>query len=234
VAKTKRKGKRQRLSSSYRRLVRRADRVLEENDVDLRPDNWQQVVLDWLEPAGPDQDTLAAFMAAHETELGLPWAREMLRLEVFFQADDYEQIIAHYERGLSRYPRCGLVELWAADNVFRRAGDYWRARGMYCFAMEQMPDHPKPYYEVGFMHYLLGDFPGALDWFNQAADRVEADDAMLGSVIYYNRALVRYVVEGDRKAALADIREALRRRPDYAQAKVARQALRRGELRWIP
>jgi tetratricopeptide (TPR) repeat protein len=105
---------------------------------------------------------------------------------------------------------------------------------MYHFAIEQLPDQPKPYYEMGFMHYLLGDFAGALDWFDRAADRVSDGDTALAPRVFYNRGLMRYVAEGDKDAAIADIKEALRRWPEYTQAKNTLKALRRRKVRWVP
>ena len=161
---------------------------------------------------------MARYIIDHERELGVAWARELLRMTVYFQVDDYVQVIEHYERALSRYPRCALVELWVADQVFRHGGAFWRARGMYRYAIEHLPDHPKPYYEMGFMSYLLGDFPGAVDWFDQAAERVTEDDAELAASVFYNRALVRYFLDGDKKTAIAGVKEALRRKPDTGPA----------------
>jgi tetratricopeptide (TPR) repeat protein len=123
--------------------------------------------------------------------------------------------------------------MWVADQVFRHAGDFWRARQMYRYAVDRLPGHAKPYYELGFMSYLLGDFVGALDWFNQAAERLAADDVELGARILYNRGMVRYVVDGDRKAAIANVQEALERKPDYPQAQEALRGLR-GRMRWVP
>ena len=76
----------------------------------------------------------------------------MLRLEAFFQADEHDRVVTHFERAFSRYPRCAFVEMWVADEVFRRAGDFWRARRMCRFVIEQLPDQPKPCYDMGFRH----------------------------------------------------------------------------------
>jgi hypothetical protein len=62
---------------------------------------------------------------------------------------------------------------------------------------------------------------------------VAADDVELGSLIFYNRGLVRIALGGDKPAAVADVEEALRRRPDYAQAKEALRAMK-GKPRWVP
>jgi hypothetical protein len=51
--------------------------------------------------------------------------------------------------------------------------------------------------------------------------------------ILYNRGIVRYLVEGNRGAAIADVEGALKRMPDYPQAKEALRGLR-GKLRWMP
>ena len=206
---------------------------MDSNNVDIRPDNWQQFALEWFTPNEPERGELTRYVADHEHRLGVAWARELLRLEVFFQAADHSQIIAHYDRAFSRYPRCALIEMWVADQVFRHGGDFWRARRMYRYVMDHLPNRSKPYYELGFMSYLLGDFPGALDWFNQAADRVRDDDVEMGARIFYNRGLVRYFLNGDRETAIADVQEALRRKPDYPQAKQALRALR-GIVRWSP
>jgi tetratricopeptide (TPR) repeat protein len=234
---SKRKSRRPRRSpgistSIYRQGVREADRVLSENGVEVRSDNWQQLAMDWFAPYEPERSELARYMGAHEGRLGVAWAREVLRLEIFLQAEDHVQVIAHYEHAFSRYPRCPLVEMWVADQVFRHGGDFWRARQMYYYARDNLIEDPKPHYELGFMSYVLGDFPGALDCFNQAAALVADEDAELGARIFYNRGLVRYLVDGDRKAALADVEEALRRFPDYPQAKKALRGLK-GRLRWV-
>jgi tetratricopeptide (TPR) repeat protein len=104
---------------------------------------------------------------------------------------------------------------------------------MYWNAAAELPSFAKPHYELGFMNYLLGNFPGALEQFDQAVALVAADDAELGSRIFYNRGLVRVALGGDKQAAIADVEEALRRQPDYAQAKEALRALK-GKARWVP
>ena len=83
------------------------------------------------------------------------------------------------------------------------------------------------------MSYLLGDFVGALSWFDQAAECVADDDVEMAARILYNRGIVRYLVEGDKEAAIADVEEALKRKPDYPQAKEALRGLR-GKMRWMP
>ena len=223
-------------SSPYQRNVQKADELLSRNDIEPRDDNWQQLALHWFAPEEPERSMLADYIADHEDKLGVSWARELLRLEVFFQVEDHLLIIEHYDQVFSRYPRCALVEMWVADQIFRHGGDFWRARQMYWCAIENLPNHPKPYYELGFMSYLLGDFPGAMDWFNQAADRVADDDVELGARIFYNRGLVRYFLDGDKQAAIADVKEALRRKPDYPQAKESLRGLRSrwGRLRLVP
>jgi len=219
--------------AEYRRNIRQADEILVKESVEIRPDNWQQLALDWFSLHEPERGELARYIADHGHKLGLPWAREFLRLQVFLQVEDHAQIVAHFDRALSRYPRCALVEMWVADYVFRHAGDFWRARQMYRHAIDQLPDHTKPYYELGFMSHLLGDFSGALDWFNQAAERVADDDVEMGARILYNRGMMRYLVQGDREAAIADVREALKRKPDYSLAEEALRSLR-GRIRWVP
>jgi tetratricopeptide (TPR) repeat protein len=221
-----------RSSPEYRRGVRQADKVLSKNRVKIREDNWQELARDWFALEDPERSMLARYIAEHEHELGAPWARELLRLEVFFRVKDHTQTIAHYDQAFSRYPRCALVEMWVADQVFRHAGDFWRARRMYRYAVDHLPEYPKPYYELGFMSYLLGDFSGALDWFNRAAEWVTDDDVEMGARVFYNRGLTRYFLDGDRKAAIADVQEALRRKPDYPQAKEALRGLR-GRVRWV-
>jgi len=218
---------------AYQQAIRQADEILSENDAEIRADNWPELALDWFASEEPERDILVRYIAEHKQKLGIPWARDLLRLEVFFQAEDHLQIVEYFERAFPRYPRCALVEMWVADQIFRHGGDFWRARQMYRYAIETLPNHPKPYYELGFMSYLLGDFPGAMDGFNQAADRVADDDVELAARVFYNRGLVRYFLAGDRRAAIADVQEALRRKPNYPQAKEALRGLR-GRVRWVP
>ncbi|MFQ6101499.1 MAG: hypothetical protein ACE5OS_09740 [Anaerolineae bacterium] len=69
-------------ASEYRRAVCQADEVLSRNDVEIRPNNWQELALDWFTPDEPERGELARYIGAHEDHLGVPWARELLRLEV--------------------------------------------------------------------------------------------------------------------------------------------------------
>jgi tetratricopeptide (TPR) repeat protein len=219
----------------YRGALRQADEVLARNNVQPRRADWPEVVLSWVTPEGPDRDELARYIEAHRERLGVGWARAMLRLEVFFQADDHEAIIVHHDRALSRYPRCALVELYAAVPLLRDDGDWWRARPMLQYAADHLPDRAWPRYELGFLHYLLGDFPGAVDWFNQAASRLtEHDGAMLASRVFYNRGIARFILDGDRKAARADMVQALEHDPGYEQAQEFLRVLRRRKVEWVP
>jgi tetratricopeptide (TPR) repeat protein len=221
-------------SSTYRRNVRQADEILAKEGVEIRADNWQELALEWFAPYEPERSGLAAFMAAREDRLGVRWARELLRLEVFTQAEDGSQIMAHYDRAFARYPRCAVVEMWVADPVFRYAGDLWRARQMYRYAARHLPDHFKPYQELGFLSYLVGDFPGALRWYEQAAERVDDEHEEMGARILHNLGLMRYFVDGDKVAAIDDLKEALRRYPDYPEAKHTLRALRQKSIRLLP
>ena len=220
-------------SETYRQAIRNIDAILAKDGVEIRPDNWQQLAVDWYAPHEPDRAELGRYIAAHYDRLGVAWARDIMRLHVFLQAQDYAQVVAHYEGALRSYPRCALVEMWVAAYLMRTRGDFWQARQMDLNAAAELPAFAKPHYELGFMNYLLGDFRGALDQFDQAAAKLAADDSALGSRVFYNRGLVRFAISGDRQAALVDIREALRRRPDYAQAKEALRTLE-GKLRWLP
>ena len=80
--------------------------------MEVRADNWQQLALEWFAPEEPEWGELARYIADHERKLGIPWARELLRLEAFFQVEDHVQIITHYDRAFTRIPavpswRCG-------------------------------------------------------------------------------------------------------------------------------
>jgi tetratricopeptide (TPR) repeat protein len=238
MAKRKRRKSRRQKShtpSVYMQKVSRADIALAQNGVEIRDDNWQEVALSWFVPKEPERTMLARYISEHEDELGVAWARELLRMEIYFQVDDYEQIIEHYDRAFPRYPRCALLDMWVADQVFRYAGDFWRARRMYHYAIEHLPEHPKPYYELGYMGYLLGDFRGALDWFNLAAERVTDAYDEVAARIFYNRGLVSYFLHHDKEATMADMKEALQHKRDYPQAREVLRGLRsRREMRWVP
>jgi tetratricopeptide (TPR) repeat protein len=220
-------------SGAYRQGIRQADEIIAKEGAEIRLDNWQQLALDWFAPHEPDRSALAHYIATYRDRIGVAWAHEVLRLQVFFDAQDYERIVEHHDRAFRSYPRCALIEMWVAGYIMRTSGDFWRARQMYWNAAAELPSFAKPHYELGFMNYLLGDFPGALGQFDQAATLVAVDDVELGSRIFYNCGLVRMALQRDRQAAIADVEEALRRKPDYAQAKEALRAMK-GKPRWIP
>jgi tetratricopeptide (TPR) repeat protein len=221
--------------SNYRQHTREADKVLAANQVEIRSDNWRQLALDWFAPHEPDRTELTRYIAAHADRLGVTWAHDVLRLQIYLQAQDHHQIVEHYDRTLRAYPRCALFEMWVAGYIMRTSGDFWRARQMYLNAAEELSAYAKPHYELGFMNYLLGDFSGAVEQFNRAVALVAGDDAELGSRIYYNRGLVRLALQGAsaKAAVIADVKEALRRDPNYPQSQNTLRALQ-GKVRWTP
>lgn len=219
----------------YAWAIGQADELLIRNKVEVRPDNWQQLIPDRAAGTGRDREALARYIEAHEDRLGIAWAREMLRQEVFFQVEDHDAIIAHYDRALADYPRCALVEMYVAELIARHGGDWWRARPMLLYAAEHLPNYARPRYELGFLHHLLGDFPGALRWFDEAEALLSGEDTELeASRLYYNRGMVRLMQTGDRDAAIADLRQALHHDPGYAQARANLRVLQRGEVHWVP
>jgi tetratricopeptide (TPR) repeat protein len=222
-------------SAAYQQALVEVDRVLQENGAEVRADNWEQLVLEWVTPVEPDRGEMTHYMTEHRERLGVPWALDALRFEILYQNKDHLQICNHFDLALSRYPRCAVLELWAADVIFRHGGDFWRARPMYLWTAEQLPSFAKPAYELGFMNYLLGDFPGALHWFDLAATRLTAEENQLGASLFYNRGLTHLVTSGDRKATIADIKQAIQLNPDHAQARTTLRALqRKAEMRWVP
>jgi tetratricopeptide (TPR) repeat protein len=98
-------------SGAYRQGIRQADEVIAKNGAEIRPDNWQELALDWFAPHEPDRRALAQYISAYRDRIGVAWARDVLRLQVFFQAQDYERIVEHYDRALRSYPHCALIEL---------------------------------------------------------------------------------------------------------------------------
>jgi len=66
-------------SSAYRKGVRKADELLSKNDIEPRHDNWQQLALHWFAPKEPERGVLANYITECEDELGVSWAREILR-----------------------------------------------------------------------------------------------------------------------------------------------------------
>jgi tetratricopeptide (TPR) repeat protein len=216
----------------YEDDIRRADEILSENDLEPRDDNWKALVIEVVADSSPERSQLSAYILEHENTLGATWAREVLRLEVFLRAQAHEQIIAHYDYALSRYPRCAVVDLWVASYIFRHQGDFWRARSMYRYVQEKIPQHPRTYYEIGFMHHLLGDLPGALREFNRAAERMSGYGDELAARVLYNRAVIRYALEGEKDDAIADLERALEHQPDYHPAQAMLRDLQ-GRW-WLP
>jgi hypothetical protein len=113
-----------RATAEYREAVRRADQVLAMNDVQVRRDNWQVFALQWFAGTDRDREALARYVESHPDQLGVGWARDLLRLEVFFRAGDPPTIIARYDRALAGYPPCPLVEMYVGEQIFRHAADH--------------------------------------------------------------------------------------------------------------
>lgn len=219
-------------ASEYEDGIRKADEILSESNLEPSDDNWRDLVTEEFAFYVSERLQLLEYILDHENVLGPKWAREMLRLEVFLQGNAHELIIAHYDRVLSRYPRCAIVDMWVADHILRCQGDLWRARSMYQYVRERFPQHPKAYYEIGFLNHLLGDLHGALQQFNQAAERVSGYDDEFIARVFYNRAIVGYALGGDKQDAIADLERALEHKPDYYQAKKMLRSLR-GRW-WLP
>jgi hypothetical protein len=110
---------------AYRKAVREADRALAESQVEIGADNWQEVALDWFTADARDRGELSSYIGSHKSRLGIGWARDLLRLEVFLRAGDHEAIMAHHDRAMTRYPRCALVDTWVAEQIGRQGGDWW-------------------------------------------------------------------------------------------------------------
>jgi tetratricopeptide (TPR) repeat protein len=219
--------------AEYRQALREADQVLAEDGVELGAGTWQEMVLEWFTSDEREQENLTGYMAAHEGRLGPRWARELLRLGIFLDEEYHEASLTHYDRVLARYPRCEVVELWMATVMVRHSTDWWRTRSMLLYAVEQLPDHARPRYELGFQHHLLGDFAGAVAWFDEAVARLVEYEVDLGAQVYLNRAVNHLAHGGDRKTAVAGIKEALRLKPDHDRAQAALRRLE-GKRRWRP
>jgi tetratricopeptide (TPR) repeat protein len=222
-------------AAGYRQAIQKADEVIAQTGAEIRSDNWQQLALEWFASLEPERSEFARFIGVQQDRLGLAWARDILRLQVFFDAEASAQIVEHYERAFRAYPRCPLVEIWVAPYILRIRGDLWRVRQMCLEATGELLSFAKPHYELGFVSYLLGDFSRALAEFDQAVALVTDtdNDMRLAPRAFFNRGIVRFALQGDKQAAMADVAEALRRKPNYAQARVALRALK-GKLRWLP
>jgi len=220
--------------SGYHDWVREADKALARKGIQLRPDNWQQLALDWSPSNKAEREVLARYIAKYEEKLGVTWARDLLRLMVFLRADDSIALITHYKRAMRAYPRCPLVEMWAGFSFLHDAGEIWLAREMQLYAASEMPDFAEPFYHLGVIHHLVGDLAGALEYFEQAAARATGEDRELAARVFYNRGATRFLLTADTQAAIADLEQALRYKPDYAQAKSVLRALKlKLKLRWM-
>jgi tetratricopeptide (TPR) repeat protein len=209
----------------YEYYLDQADQLLAQNGIVPLPANWRALVLDWFPADEQAREAMARHIDAHASELGVDWAREMLRLEIFFQSRDDIQVVEHYYRALADYPPCSYLELEVAGPMIRYGGDLWTARILLWNALKHFPDRPKPYYDMGFVSHLLGDVAGALEWYNRGVSLVADDEAEIGARLLYNRGTVRYALDGDRDAAVADLERALDLYPDYPQARQTLAAL---------
>ncbi len=131
--------------SPYRQRIRQADEILAKNEVEIRPDNWQQLALEWFASHEPDQSALAGYIAASQDRLGVNWARAIIQMQIFLEVQDYYMVVEHYERVFRSYPRCALVEMWVAGYILRHKGDLWRARQMCLSAAADLPTFAKSF-----------------------------------------------------------------------------------------
>jgi hypothetical protein len=110
-------------AAAYLQAIQKADEVIVQRGAEIRPDNWQQLALEWFASLEPERSEFARFIGAQQDRLGLAWARDILRLQVFFDAEASAQIVEHYERVFRAYPRCPLVEIWVAPCILHIRGD---------------------------------------------------------------------------------------------------------------
>ena len=98
--------------------------------------------------------------------------------------------------------------------------DYQAALDDYNAAMQVMPELPETYVSRGNLLLIADNLEAAIGDYDKALD------LMLGRshVAFYNRGLANEKL-GDRTAALADFRQALELRPDFAQAQAKIDAL---------
>ncbi len=224
-----------RASATYREGLREANRILHEHYTLPDQDSWQEIALETWTPAGtPDREAFNHYITKYADQLGIAWANAVLKLDIFLQAKDSACVVEHYDRAFQRYPRCALIEIWVTDHIFYHLGDFWRAREMYVYQADTLPTHPKPRYELGFLHHIIGDHEESLRWFNEAVPLLEGQEHNFQAQVYFNRGLIRYMLHSHDKHALADIRQALKLRPDYAEAQQVLKAIkldrRRGDL----
>jgi tetratricopeptide (TPR) repeat protein len=213
-------------SADYEFYCDQADALLARNDIVPLLTNWRALVLDWFPADEQARKAMTRYMDAHEAELGFAWAREMLRMECFFQAQDDIQVVEHYDRALADYPPCPYLELEVSGPMIRYGGDLWTARVLLWNALEHFPDRPQPYYDMGYLSHLLGDVPGALEWYNRGVSPVTDEEPEVTARLLYNRSIVRYHLDGDQDAAVADLEWATDMYPDYPQTRQTLDAFR--------
>jgi hypothetical protein len=80
-------------AADYRQDIHQADEVIAQTGAEIRPDNWQELAVAWFARQEPDRSEFTRFIAAHQDRLGVAWARDILRLQAFFEAKARRQIV---------------------------------------------------------------------------------------------------------------------------------------------
>jgi hypothetical protein len=91
--------------TGYRQDIQQADEVIAKTGAEIRPDNWQELAVEWFARQEPDRSEFTRFIAGHQDRLGVAWARDILRMQAFFEAGASRQIVEHCEHAYRAYPR---------------------------------------------------------------------------------------------------------------------------------
>ena len=172
---------------------------------------------------------LQAYVAEHEAMLGPDWVAMVWLFLEGDQQGNTAQVLKLYGRLQEETPPCVVLEAQLGNHLMLEIGDQHKARYHMQRAVELRPDYLIGWYHLGLLWQQLGIFSEAAAAWEQALSlEITSEEAReFAARASFNRGVLLYMLEKDRRTSLRYIGRALELMPDYPEARRIQEILQR-------